>query len=58
MVSVYEVSISFVYERMSLDVGSVAKGFATEIIAQEMIKEGFTSGVISPGGNSREHGGH
>ena len=41
---------------MSLDVGAVAKGFATEIVAREMKAEGMTSGVISAGGNVRTIG--
>lgn len=40
-------------KRMSLDVGALAKGFATEIAAKEAIAEGFTSGMISAGGNVR-----
>lgn len=40
-------------ERMSLDVGAIAKGFATEIVAKEIQALGFTSGIISPGGNVR-----
>jgi thiamine biosynthesis lipoprotein len=36
---------------MSLDVGAVAKGFATEIVAREMKEAGFQSGILSPGGN-------
>ena len=36
---------------MSLDVGAIAKGFATEIIAEEIQSQGFTSGIISVGGN-------
>lgn len=39
--------------QMSLDVGAVAKGFATEIVAKEIMASGFTSGIISPGGNIR-----
>jgi len=38
---------------MSLDVGAVAKGFATELVAQEIMADGFTSGMISAGGNVR-----
>ncbi|HHY81932.1 MAG TPA: FAD:protein FMN transferase [Clostridiales bacterium] len=38
---------------MSLDVGAVAKGFATEIVAKEIEKAGFNSGILSPGGNIR-----
>ena len=41
---------------MSLDVGAVAKGFATEILAEEIQKEGFISGIISAGGNIRTIG--
>ncbi|HHW47570.1 MAG TPA: FAD:protein FMN transferase [Clostridiaceae bacterium] len=41
---------------MSLDVGAVAKGFATEIVARELISEGFTSFIISSGGNIRTVG--
>lgn len=40
-------------EHMSLDVGAIAKGFATEIVAREIMTEGFTSGIISAGGNIR-----
>jgi thiamine biosynthesis lipoprotein len=41
---------------MSLDVGAVAKGYATEIVVKEIIQEGFTSGIISAGGNIRAFG--
>lgn len=41
---------------MSIDVGAVAKGFATEVVVQEIMKEGFTSGIISAGGNIRAFG--
>lgn len=37
----------------SLDVGSVAKGFATEKIARKLEAEGFSSGIINAGGNVR-----
>ncbi|WP_315118662.1 FAD:protein FMN transferase [uncultured Clostridium sp.] len=40
-------------KRMSLDIGSVAKGYATELVAKEIMAEGFTSGIISSGGNVR-----
>ena len=43
-------------ECASLDVGSVAKGFATEKIAQELIEKGLTSGIINAGGNLRSLG--
>lgn len=36
---------------MSLDVGAVAKGFATEQIARHMREKGHTSLIISAGGN-------
>lgn len=41
---------------MSLDVGSVAKGYATEIAIDEAVRDGFTSGIISAGGNVRTFG--
>jgi len=40
-------------KRMKLDVGAVAKGFATEIVAQEIMDAGLESGIISAGGNVR-----
>lgn len=40
-------------KHMSLDVGAIAKGFATELVAKEITAEGFVSGIISPGGNIR-----
>ncbi|HVI42899.1 MAG TPA: FAD:protein FMN transferase [Anaerovoracaceae bacterium] len=41
---------------MSLDVGAVAKGYATEQVAGIAEKNGFTSGLISVGGNVRSIG--
>ncbi len=41
---------------MNIDVGAVAKGFATEIVVQETTEEGLTSGIISAGGNIRAFG--
>jgi thiamine biosynthesis lipoprotein len=38
---------------MSLNVGAVAKGFATELVAKELMEEGLLSGMISAGGNIR-----
>jgi len=38
---------------MSLDMGAVAKGFATEIVARELEAAGYTSFIISSGGNVR-----
>lgn len=43
-------------EKMSLDVGSVAKGYATELVANMIVEEGFTSGIINAGGNVRTFG--
>lgn len=40
-------------EKMSLDVGAVAKGYATELAAQELMAAGLGSGMISAGGNVR-----
>jgi len=41
---------------MSLDVGAVAKGFATELVVQEMKAQGLESVIISAGGNVRAVG--
>ncbi|WP_458632992.1 FAD:protein FMN transferase [Paenibacillus sp. CMAA1364] len=40
-------------KEMSLNVGAVAKGFATELVAKELIEDGLLSGMISSGGNIR-----
>ncbi len=37
--------------KMSLDVGSIAKGFAVQRVIDRVIEAGFTSGLISVGGN-------
>ncbi|MGI6575937.1 MAG: FAD:protein FMN transferase [bacterium] len=42
--------------KMSLDVGALAKGFATELVTQEIMAAGFTSGAINAGGNMRTIG--
>ncbi|NLK08057.1 MAG: FAD:protein FMN transferase [Firmicutes bacterium] len=39
--------------RMRLDVGAVAKGYATELVALELEEMGFDSCLISAGGNIR-----
>lgn len=41
---------------MSLDVGAIAKGYATEKVAQTMEKAGFVNGMFSVGGNVRTLG--
>ena len=41
---------------MSLDVGAIAKGFAVEQVSQRAIRRGFTSGLISVGGNVKAIG--
>lgn len=38
---------------MELDLGATAKGYATELVAQELRERGVTSCVISAGGNVR-----
>lgn len=40
-------------QQMSLDVGAIAKGYATEKVALMAKERGFTSGLISVGGNVR-----
>ncbi len=41
---------------MSLDVGAVAKGYAAEVVTQEMAAAGLKSAMISAGGNIRAIG--
>lgn len=41
---------------MSLDVGAVAKGYSTEMVSRIAEENGFTSGLISVGGNVRALG--
>ncbi|HOB35485.1 MAG: FAD:protein FMN transferase [Firmicutes bacterium] len=41
---------------MRLDVGAVAKGYATEVVARELYAAGMRSGAISAGGNIRTVG--
>ena len=41
---------------MSIDVGGIAKGYATEQVARIAEENGFTSGLISVGGNVRSIG--
>jgi thiamine biosynthesis lipoprotein ApbE len=56
---VVDVEHSTVYladKDMSLDVGAVAKGYATEVVAREMMAAGLKSGMISAGGNVRAIG--
>jgi thiamine biosynthesis lipoprotein len=40
-------------KNMKLDVGGVAKGYATEIVAKEIMGDGLKSGIINAGGNIR-----
>lgn len=41
---------------MKLDVGAVAKGYATELVAKELFEMGMVSGMLSSGGNIRSFG--
>lgn len=43
-------------KNMRLDVGAVAKGFATELVGNELKDKGYTSFIISSGGNVRTVG--
>ncbi|WP_243154837.1 FAD:protein FMN transferase [Clostridium thermarum] len=52
-----ENSTVFLEEKeMSLDVGAIAKGYATEIVAKEIMAQGMQSGIINAGGNVRTMG--
>ncbi len=43
-------------QEMSLDLGAVAKGYATEVVAREMEAAGLKSAILSSGGNVRTIG--
>lgn len=43
-------------KNMHLDVGAVAKGYASELVANELKEMGYTSFIISSGGNVRTVG--
>lgn len=43
-------------KNMRLDVGAVAKGYASEVVADELAAKGYTSFIISSGGNVRTVG--
>lgn len=44
-------------KEMSLDVGAIAKGYATEQVTQLAIEKGYTDFLLSVGGNTRAVGG-
>ncbi len=39
-------------EAMRLDVGAIAKGYATELVARELAEAGLVSGILSAGGSN------
>ncbi|MCX7773413.1 MAG: FAD:protein FMN transferase [Clostridia bacterium] len=41
---------------MQLDVGAVAKGYATEVVTKELLAKGYNNFIISSGGNVRTTG--
>lgn len=43
-------------KKMSLDVGAIAKGYATEMVAQIIIQKGYQNFLLSVGGNVRAVG--
>lgn len=51
-----EKTVFLKHTNMRLDVGALAKGYAVEVVAQEMMEKGMISGVISSGGNIRTIG--
>jgi thiamine biosynthesis lipoprotein len=53
IVDEYERTVFLEDPMMSMNVGAIAKGYATELVAKAIEKEGLTSGIISSGGNVR-----
>ncbi len=53
ILNVEDSTVYFADPLLKLDVGAVAKGYATERIAQTLLQEGLSSFVISAGGNVR-----
>jgi len=49
-------TVYFQDTQLSLDVGAVAKGYATELVSHELIEKGYNSFIISSGGNIRTVG--
>lgn len=49
-------TVYLTHERVSLDVGAIAKGYATELVALTLEDQGLKSGVVSGGGNIRSIG--
>ncbi|HHU71756.1 MAG TPA: FAD:protein FMN transferase [Clostridiales bacterium] len=43
-------------EHMSLDVGAIAKGYATEMVVKEAVNKGYNNFLLSVGGNTRAMG--
>lgn len=51
-----DLSVFLEDEEMSLDVGAVAKGYGTELVAKKLHEEGVKFGLISAGGNIKAIG--
>ena len=49
-------TVTLANSRMRLDVGAIAKGYATEMVAQSLEREGITGYVLNVGGNVRSIG--
>lgn len=56
IINIEESTVFLKDPKMSLDVGAIAKGYATEETSQKAINSGFTKGLISVGGNIRAIG--
>jgi len=55
-INYHEQTVFLKEKGMRLDLGAVAKGYATELVANELIKQGYDSFAITSGGNVRAVG--
>lgn len=53
LIDIEKSTVYLPHKNMRLDVGAIAKGYATELVAKELYESGFTSLLLGLGGNVR-----